>query len=339
MTGAADSDRTYIGIDVGGTNIKVGVIDDAGNTLGYAKVPTLVPDGLDAGLENIDRAVNMVLEQAGLSLDDVHAVGVATPGTMDIPAGFIIQPPNLPTWAKTPIRDIISDRYGRPAILQNDANAAAFGEYWVGRGKDSNILLFWTLGTGIGSGIIINGHILEGANSHGAECGHIIIEMHNGRLCGTGQYGTLEAYTGAWALVKRCQEALEIRHDSIIPKKMKDAPLTPLLIKEAAEEGDALANDLIMETAMYLGIGTTTILHTIDPDMVLFGGAMTFGRNETEIGRSFLARIKQEIDERAFPVPAQNTIFDYAELGSNAGYIGAAGCARQAFGTPIKNEQ
>lgn len=333
MTEADLTSRRYIGIDVGGTNIKVGIVDDAGNTLGYSKVPTLVPDGLDAGLKNIDRAVGEVLEQAELKIDDIHAIGVATPGTMDIPAGFIILPPNLPTWAKTPIRDIISERFGRPAILQNDANAAAYGEYWVGRGKESNILLFWTLGTGIGSGLIINGHIIEGAHSHGGECGHIIIEMHNGRLCGTGQYGTLEAYTGAWALVKRCQEALETNPNSLIRKKMADSQLTPLLIKEAAEEGDSLANELIMDTAMYLGIGTTTILHTIDPDMVLFGGAMTFGRNETEIGRRFLERIKEEVDHRAFPVPAQNTIIDYAELGSNAGYIGAAGCARQAFGS------
>jgi glucokinase len=222
-----------------------------------------------------------------------------------------------------------------PTVLQNDANAAAYGEFWAGRAKDARSLVFWTLGTGIGCGIIIDHVIIEGAHSHGAECGHIIIEMTNGRLCGTGQYGTLEAYASARALVARCEEALAAGRTSSISAHLAAGDnLTPLLIAQAAESGDRLCEDLVMETARFMGVGTVSLMHTIDPEMVLFGGAMTFGRTESGLGQRFLQEIRAEVKKRAFPIPAAKTIIEYASLGSDAGFIGAAGCARMKFGTP-----
>jgi len=321
----------YLGIDVGGTNIKIGVVDDAGKTLSHGSTPTEAKRGADAGVETIGTLARKVVSDSGLELKEIRGVGVATPGTMDIHAGMLLEPPNL-GWFNYPIRDRVAENLGLPAILQNDANAAAYGEFWAGAARDVHSLVFWTLGTGIGCGIIIEDHIIEGEHSHGAECGHIIIEMNNGRLCGTGQYGTLEAYAGGWALIERCREALEETSVSQLHERMKRGEkLTPLLIAQCAEAGDRLAFDLIMETARYMGVGTTTLMHTIDPAMVLFGGAMTFGRNETELGRQFLQEIKNEVKKRAFPVPAARTIIDYASLGGDAGYIGAAGCARRKF--------
>ena len=324
----------FVGVDVGGTNIKVGVVNDFGESLSYVNHPTEAGKGPEHGLKNIYTAVDEAVAQSGLEMKDILGIGVATPGTMDIPAGMILNPPNLPGWINIPIRQIVSEHYDKPAVLQNDANAAAYGEYWVGAAKNVHSLVMWTLGTGIGCGIIVHDLIIEGEHSHGSECGHIIIEMDNGRLCGTGQYGTLEAYASANALVQRCHEALAAgRMSSLSAVASRGEAITPLVIAQAAETGDALADELIMETARYLGVGTTSLMHTIDPKMVLFGGAMTFGRNETELGRRFVQRIRDEVKKRAFPVPAAKTLIDYATLGGDAGYIGAAGCARRAFRT------
>jgi len=325
----------FVGIDVGGTNIKAGVVDDVGHSLSHVSVPTEAARGPQVGLENIARAAEMAIAESGLARGALRGVGLATPGTMDIPAGLLLDPPNLPGWTDFPIRDLLAQKLQLPTILQNDANAAAYGEFWAGGAKDARSLVFWTLGTGIGCGIILDDVVLEGAHSHGAECGHIIIEMTNGRPCATGQYGTLEAYAGARALVTRCEEALAAgRESSIQARVAAGAEITPLLIGQAADAGDPLCHDLVMETARFMGVGTVTLMHTINPEMVLFGGAMTFGRTQTPLGRRFLEEIRAEVKKRAFPIPAAKTIIEYASLGSDAGYVGAAGCARLKFGSP-----
>lgn len=328
----AASETYYLGVDVGGTNIKVGVVTGAGVSLSKVSVPTEPEHGPDAGVESIRRAAEQALLKSGRTFEEIRAVGLATPGTMDIPAGMLLEPPNLASWSNFPIRQRVAERLGKDTVLQNDANAAAYGEFWVGAGHHARSMVMWTLGTGIGCGIIIGDVIVEGEHSHGSECGHIIIEMDNGRLCGTGQYGTLEAYAGGRALVQRCEELLDGGTTSILQQWIDHGEeLTPLLMAKAAEQGDQLADDLIMDAARCLGVGTTTLMHTIDPNMILLGGAMTFGRHETELGRRFLQRIKDEVKKRAFPVPCAKTVIDYATLGSDAGYIGAAGCARLKF--------
>jgi len=327
-----DNEPYFVGVDIGGTNVKVGIVDNSGQTLAFSKTKTDVDKGVDAGLHNIYHAIDDVLTDCQFTMHDIKAIGIAAPGTMDIPGGKFVDPPNLPTWKGFPIRQVISDHYsGKMTIFQNDANAAAYGEYWIGGAQKVRSLVFWTLGTGIGCGIIIDDMIIEGRHSHGSECGHIIIQMTNGRLCDSGQYGTLEAYAGAKSLVRRCQEELDTGRDSLLNGELEAGQeLTPLLIAQMAEQGDDLSNELVMDSAMYLGVGTTSIMHTIDPDMILFGGAVTFGGKDSELGQRFMNRIREEVKHRAFRVPYENTIIDFAGLGSNAGYIGAAGCARLA---------
>ncbi len=330
MQAETKSSRFFVGVDLGGTNIKAGVVDDTGRSLARVKIPTQADQGPEVGLNNIVRAVHKAVEKAGVEWDEILAVGLATPGTMDIPAGMLLNPPNLPGWDNVPIRQQVAHAIQKPTFLQNDANSAAFGESWVGAGRDAHSLVLWTLGTGIGGGIIIGDSIISGEHSHGSECGHVIIEMDNGRFCDTGQYGTLEAYAGGKSLVRRCQEALETTSSTTAIRGRVDQgdELTPLLIAECAEAGDDLANQLVMDTAKFMGVGTTTVMHTVDPDLVLIGGAMTFGRNETELGRRFIQRIRDEVKARAFPVPAAKTKIEFAELGGDAGYIGVAGYAR-----------
>ena len=203
---------------------------------------------------------------------------------------------------------------GLPVTFQNDANAAAYGEFWVGKGRDFHSMVLFTLGTGIGCGIIVGDLSIDGENSHGAECGHIIIDCsENARLCGCGQRGHLEAYASATAVVKRMHEALAAGRPSSLRKQLEHCrQLTPKMLAHEAAAGDALSLEIVAETARYLGVGIVNLMHTIDPNGVLLGGAMTFGGHESPLGRQFLAWIREEVGRRAFPVLAQRTVIDFA---------------------------
>lgn len=324
--------RLFLGIDLGGTNIKSGVVDDTGRVISSVSVPTEAVQGPDHGVQQIVRSAIDAVSEAGIKIEAICTVGLATPGTMDIPGGMLLDPPNLPGWNNFPIRDRVAAELRRPTILQNDANAAAYGEYWAGSAKEAKSLLFYTLGTGLGGGVIVDDHIIEGEHSHGSELGHVILEMDNGRLCTSGQYGTAEAYVSATALLKRFRECLNDGQPTSVQRQLADGQeLTPRLIAQEAENGDHLSLELIMEMARYLGATITTAVHVIDPAMVLIGGAMTFGRNETKVGREFLHRVHQEFRSRTFPTIADKVLIEYASLGGDAGFIGAAGCARQAL--------
>lgn len=330
---ASDSEPPlFAGIDLGGTNIKVGLVDNQGRSLAYVSVPSQIEEGPEAGAKRMGDAVRAVADQAGVDLSQIARVGLATPGTMDISNGMLLDPVNLPGWHNFPIRDRVADATGRPVTYANDAAAAAFGEYWIGSGQKYDSMILLTLGTGVGGGIIINDQSIDGETSHGAECGHIIIDCSaQARMCSCEQPGHLEAYASATAVVARTKELLEAgRGGRVADRVTAGDELTTLMLAEEAEQGDELANEIIQETARYLGVGIVTLLHTIDPGAVLLGGAMTFGRHDNEIGRQFIARVREEVRQRAFPVVVNHVTIDYASLGSDAGYIGAAGIARVA---------
>jgi glucokinase len=323
----------FVGIDLGGTTIKGGVIDDQGRILSWRAIPTRVPEGADAATQRMGQLVRDVIQDAGLSAAKVEGVGLGSPGTLDVPTGMLVVPVNLTGWNHYPIRDRLHEYCGLDITFANDANAAAYGEFWIGSGKQYPSMILLTLGTGIGGGIIIDHMSIDGENSHGSECGHIIIDYHeDARRCNCGKKGHLEPYCSAYGIIKRTEEAIDSGRESAISKHLASGErLTPLLVAQAAEAGDALANDVIMETARYLGIGIVSMTHVIDPAAVILGGAMTFGREETEIGRRFLARVRQEVQQRAFPVVADRVKILYATLGGDAGFIGAAGRARLEY--------
>ena len=190
-------------------------------------------------------------------------------------------------------------------------------------------MMFWTLGTGVGGGIVLNGQVWEGAHSHAAECGHMVFQQEGGPRSDHGIHGSVELYAGSKGLLRRCKEALAAGAKSSLRVRIENQEtITPIVIAEEAKAGDGLADRLIMETAVYLAIGTVNIMHTLNPAMVLFGGAMTFDQHNSELGRRFIARVQSEVKARAFPIPAQRTIIDYASLGGDAGFIGSAGCIR-----------
>src|SRR5207245_3812015 len=314
----------FVGIDVGGSSIKGGVVDDNGKPLSGVTLPTEAAQGQEHGLRQMAETIRQAVAAAGLNLDQITAIGVATPGTMDIPGGLILDPPNLKPWQNVPVRQYIQDTFHLPTAFQNDANAAAYGEFWVGAGKDVHSLVLFTLGTGIGCGIVIGDLIIEGEHSHGAEVGHMKIEMTNPRQCGCGRWGCLEAYASATAVVKRTQEALvqDGGKSSLHAVAQSGQEITSKEIFNASAAGDALAEKIVEDTAFYLAVGAINMMHTIDPAMVVYGGGMIAA------GDGFLDRIRRHVKRMAFPVPAERTQIRYAQLGSDAGFIGAAGCGR-----------
>ncbi len=323
----------FVGVDVGGTNIKIGLVDDLGRSLSYLRVPTSTESGPEAGCQRMGEGVRRVIAEAGLTLPYIARVGLGTPGTMDINSGRLLHPHNLPGWHEFAIRDRLSHHAGLPVSYANDANAAAYGEYWVGSGRGFKSLVLLTLGTGIGCGIIIGDLAIVGENFHGAECGHIIIDLaDDARMCGCGLTGHLEAYASATAVIQRTTERLAGGQASSLSERInRGEALTPLLVAQEAEAGDAIALQIVIDTARYLGVGIVTLMHTIDPSVVLLGGAMTFGGPASTLGELFLTRVKAEVRRRALPVPADKTKIDFASLGSDAGYIGAAGLARMEY--------
>lgn len=313
----------YVGLDVGGTTMKACVVDDDGNAAPNVSMATEPHKGQEHGLATMCETIRRAISAAGRKLGDIAGIGVATPGTMDIAAGVILDPPNLKPWQNVPVRQFIQDTFQIPTAFQNDANAAAYGEYWVGAGREVKSIVLFTLGTGIGGGIIINDRVVEGQHSHGGEIGHMKIELSNPRQCGCGRYGCLEAYASATAVVKRAKEALPMHaHSRLTALLSRNEELSSRAIFMAADAGDPLAKQIVDETAYYLAVGAINMMHIIDPEAVIFAGGMTAA------GDSFIQRIRQYVRELAFPVPATRTLIRYAQLGSDAGFIGAAACAK-----------
>jgi glucokinase len=320
----------FVGIDLGGTTVKISVVDDQGRALSWETIDTEVQRGPEDTAERVGQTVRRRIDALGLELDEVVRVGLGSPGTLDFHAGTMITPTNFPGWDGFPIRDRIGAHCERPMSFANDASAAAYGEFWVGTGQEYHSLILLTLGTGVGCGIIIGDLIIEGENGHGTECGHVIIDSsETARVCSCGQRGHLEAYASANGLIARTRDALATGRTSSLTQRIDQGEkVTPLMVAEEAEKGDKLSLRIVMETAEYLALGIASLVHTIDPTGVLIGGAMTFGMKNTDLGRCFLNHLREEFRRRTFPMLREKTRIDYATLGKDAGVIGAAGIAR-----------
>src|SRR5262245_19415556 len=269
----------FVGLDVGGTTMKAAVVTGEGRPLSDPVVMDTEPQrGQEVGLETMCQTIRQAVAAAKLTMADIAAIGVGTPGLMDIKRGLILDPPNLKPWKNVPVRDHIAKAFGKPTAFQNDANAAAYGEFWVGAAQQARSMVLFTLGTGVGGGIIMDDVIVEGEHSHGGELGHLRIAMPDrGRLCGCGARGCLEAYAGATNIVRRTREDLAAWRG---PTKLRDYytanddVLTPKVVFDLAAEGDPLAAKVIDDTAYYLALGACAVISVVDPEMIVFGGGM-----------------------------------------------------------------
>jgi glucokinase len=317
----------YVGLDVGGTTMKAAVVTDEGRPLSPPVVLDTNPErGQEAGLETMCEAIRRAVTAARLTMNDIAAVGVVTPGLMDIKKGLILDPPNLKPWKNVPVRDHVAKCFGKPTAYQNDANAAAYGEFWVGAARGAQSMVLFTLGTGVGGGIILDHAIVEGEHSHGGELGHMRIATPDvGRQCGCGARGCLEAYASATNVVRRAREDMAAWRG---PTRLRDYytanddEFTSKVIFNHAVEGDELAMKVVDDTAYYLALGASAVMAVVDPEMIVFGGGMVAA------GEWFRLKIENYVKRFGLPYPTKSVKIAFASLGSDAGFIGAAGCAR-----------
>lgn len=318
-----------VGLDIGGTNIDVGVVDRCGQLLSRSQSPLRCGTSVDDELRRVFDVVCGAVRDAGVGWTRIGAIGVAAPGTLDLDGGVIRHAFNLPGWENLPLVTRVREQFGRPAILVNDANAAAYAESQFGSGRGTSSLVLFTLGTGIGSGIVLQGQLWEGAHGHAAECGHMIIQHDGGPQSPFGIHGSLELYASSRALVDRCRNSLQSSRASSLRGLDSSGGLSAQAIASAAEAGDELAVELVMKTADYLAFGAVSVMHVLNPEAILLGGAMTFGRHDTQIGRQFLKQLREQILRQTFEIPGKQTVVDYAALGADAGVIGAAAWASE----------
>jgi len=315
-----------IGVDLGGTFIKFGLLDGSNQVRGIFQLPTPCEAGPDAVVEQMVAGGRRLLEANNIDRRDVLAAGIGAPGPLDITNGITLGMPNLPGFKDYPICARVSEGLAMPAVLENDANAAALGEYLCGAGRGAKSLVMLTLGTGIGSGIIVDGKVLHGAHEIGAELGHVIIEP-NGEECGCGQKGCLERYCSATYMAQYAERL--IRHQK------RPSSLASLLeggggigsrdIQEAAGRGDQLAGEVWDRAAYYLALGCVNICRILDPARIILGGGMA------NAGDTFLDPMKKHFEKLNWRLVENKTRFAFATLGNNAGVIGAAGVAAAAI--------
>ncbi len=321
----------YAGVDIGGTNIKIGLVDDSAKTLAFESIPTEQSRGPADAAGRVASALKEATSGLGLKLADITSVGLASPGPMDLETGMLLCPGNLPEWHNTPLRGLFEEATGKPVNYENDANAAAYGEFWAGAGDKYSSLVMITLGTGVGGGIILHDRVIDGAHSCGGEIGHIIIDAtDDAPLNSLGVRGTLEGYCGSYGVTGRAKTAIA---DRFVETSLRDTieggeELTPLLIANAAEAGDEVALGVVMDTARYLSMGIVTAAHMVDPQAIVLGGAMTFGGAGHSLGERFLAEVREQTSKRLIPSLRDQLVIEFAKLGGKAGYIGTAGLAR-----------
>ena len=320
----------FAGIDVGGTNIKIGIVDDLGRPVAFAKIATQQELGPQDAAQRSGAALADLVAATEIPPGSVVRAGLATPGPMDLAAGMLLQPGNLPAWHNAPVRDLFSAACKLPVTYANDANAAAYGEYWSGAGAAAKNMVLVTLGTGVGGGIIIDERLLVGAHGAGGEIGHIVIDCADDAPNNSLNIrGTLEGYVGSYGVLARMRQALKTSSAASDLRDLSGDALTPLAIATAAEAGDPLAMGVIVDTAKYLAVGLASTIHTVDPESVVIGGAMTFGGAGHPLGEQFIVEVRSQTRARIFESLRDKVTIEFARLGGDAGYIGAAGLARQ----------
>ncbi len=306
-----------IGIDIGGTNIVVGIVpEDGSEVLGLVSEPTFPEQGPDAVVARIVRLARASMERAGKP--DVAGVGIGSPGPLDTQRGIVLLTPNL-GWTNLPLRDRLARALSLPATLDNDANCAIFGEWWRGAARGSDHVVGLTIGTGIGGGIVLAGEIYHGASDFAGEIGHMTIDS-TGRRCKCGNYGCLEAYASGPAIAARAVEGVEAGAETSLPRYVGGdlSKITAQVVYEAAHDGDDYAREVVTDTAKVLGAGVANIINIFNPQVVVICGGVTLASDR------LFGPLKSEVKRRAFKAAVEACRIVPGELTGTAGVYGAA---------------
>jgi glucokinase len=326
----AESDRWIVGLDIGGTNMALGLVPFVGGEpRGVAKVRTHPERGgedvVARAAELVERSIAQVWEEVGEG--EVLGIGIGSPGPLNRNTGMVLETPNL-GFTDFPLRDLVASATGLPATLDNDANCATYGEWWQGGGRGSKILVGLTLGTGIGGGLVVDGEIFHGISDAAGEFGHMTIDT-TGRKCKCGNYGCLEAYASGPNIAARAVEGLEDGVESVLTA-LVDGQLeavTAATVYEAVVLGDLFAAEVMKETAKVLGVGIANLVNALNPDAVVIAGGVT------RAGDYLFEPLRKEVRRRAFRSAVEPCRIVPATLPETAGLIGAAGVfKRETYG-------
>lgn len=307
----------YVGIDLGGTNIAVGVVDENGKIIHKDSVPTGADRPYQEIIKDMGMITNKVIEDSGISIDDIKSVGIGSPGTCDNKNGRIIYANNL-HFLNTPMREELKKYIDKPIYMENDANVAALAEYSV-LNKDMQCFIAITLGTGVGGGMVINGKIFSGFNGAGGELGHIVI-TEDGEPCTCGRKGCWEAYASATALIRQTKQAMEANPDSIMHElAAKDGGVNGKTSFDAAKAGDEAGMKVVRTYAKHIAEGVANLVNIFQPEMLVIGGGVSKqGDYLLNMVKEFCAG--QTYDKGGIPT----TEIAVAQLGNDAGIFGAA---------------
>ena len=308
------SDSLVFAVDLGGTHLRAALVDDAGRILKQLKQET--PKG-DSALCIVNALVNAAQQWESHKLP-VVAASIMVPGAVDCAKAVVLQAPNLPSLVNFELKAELERRLGWPVFIENDANAAAVGEMWMGAARGCCDVISVTLGTGVGGGVILDGELWRGSHGSAGEIGHTTVDPFSGLKCKCGNTGCLELFASATAIVRMTRENLGMFPASTL----KSEGLTAAKVYEAGRNGDELALAVFKRFGMYLGIGLANLINLIDPQIIVISGGAVNGWD------LFAPEMYRQVEERAFRTTAQQVKIARAECGDNAGLLGAARLAR-----------
>jgi glucokinase len=325
----AEDFRWIAGLDIGGTNMVVGLVPlEGGAAVGVRKLPTRSAAGgedvVRRAVEAVEGSMEEVFRTEGGGRSQVAGIGIGAPGPLDRKTGVLLEAPNL-GWRNFPLRSLVSDGLALPAEVDNDANCATYGEWWMGAGRGSTVLVGLTLGTGIGGGLVINGELHHGVSDAAGEFGHTTIDS-TGRKCKCGNYGCLEAYASGPNIAARAVEGIEYGAESVLVELVEGdlEKFTAATVYEGVVLGDPYAHDVMKETAKLLGVGVANLINALNPDVVVIAGGVT------RAGDHLFIPLRKEVRRRAFRSAVDACRIVPAALPETAGVVGAAGIFKKA---------
>ncbi len=317
----------FVGVDLGGTNIVVGAMSNDGTQqFGMHSQPTRSEEGVDRVIarmaEMVETTITTAMQETGAPRSAFRGVGIGAPGPLDRENGVVLVAPNL-KWNNVPLRDRMAALTGLPAAIDNDANCATYGEWWIGAARGGRNVVGITIGTGIGGGLILDGKLYHGSSDMAGELGHITIDQ-TGRRCGCGNYGCLEAYASGPAIAERAREALAFDQPSMLPDLVNGdlSRITAQTVYDAASQGDTIAREVVRDTARFLGTGIANLLNIFNPDVVVIAGGVTLA------GEALFEPLRMEVRRRAFRPAVQAVRIVPGELPGTAGVVGAVAAFR-----------
>jgi glucokinase len=318
---ATGTKKRNIAVDLGGTRLRVALADAGLGLTQRREMSTSFENGANGAVEQITALVQQALRETGLGVDAIGCLAVASPGPLDTTTGVVFSPPNMVGWGTVPLKQLLEERIGVPAYVMNDANAAGLGEFHFGSGRGLRNMVYLTVSTGIGGGVVVDGKLLEGSSGTAGEIGHMTVDRH-GPPCNCGSVGCLEMLASGTSIGRRFRERLMAGETSIV-QEWPGANGTAAEVARAAALGDPLALDVFTDSVEALGIGIVSCIHIFNPDVVALGGGVT------KSGPLLFDIVQAVVDRYTMPVHRQAVRVVAAELGEDVGLVGAAALARE----------